>query len=340
MNQQVVQRDVMVEKLSKDLRDASKIMSHSEARFLVDLYYQIQKFRVSTNNTVKAISRLETGEPSDLLQFFLGQEEFLEAMIKDSLDRYSKHSMRGKYIRSIYGIGPVISAAFLAHIDMSKSMTAGGLLKFSGQDPSVKWNKGEKKPWNGRLKTICFHAGSSFIKFRARPKDMYGRLFEPRRNYEIAKNEQGLFADQAKYKLENFNIGKDTIAYRWYAQGKLPPAHINSRVRRWIVRHFLSHLHDVWFFIENGEVCKYPYMSIMDNQHVHFALPPVLDGVPGMSEAMLNRENFTLEGKLKPVELIPMLWEDYVQHCFAMWGADNRYPEYAKEEIEDSDPIV
>lgn len=336
------QTNMIAEKLTKDLRNASKVMSNSEARFLVDLYYQIQKFRISTNNTVKSIERLKTEEPNDLLKFFLGQEEMLEAMIQDALDRYSMYSARGKWLRSIFGIGPVISAAFLAHIDMSKAPTAGALLKFAGQDPSVSWEKGQKKPWNGRLKTICFHSGSSFIKFRSRKNDMYGRLFEPRRNYEIEKNEQGLFADQAKAKLEKFNIDKSTVAYQWYSQGKLPPGHINSRVRRWIVRHFVSHMHDVWYFLETGTVCQYPYMSIMDNKHVHFALPPVMDNIPGLKEALIAREPFTLEGKRKPIELQPILWEDYLDHTFKMWGAENKYPDYAKEDEkapEDAKPV-
>jgi hypothetical protein len=327
----------LAQRLSKDLRDASRMVSEAEARFLVDLYYRVQKFRVNTSNAVKQIGRSKTDEPADVLKFFLGQEQTFEAMIKDSLTRYVKANNKGSALLSAYGIGPIITAGFLAHVDMSKSPTAGSLLRFAGQDPDIVWSKGQKRPWNNRLKVLCFHSGNSFIKFKANKNDMYGRLFDPRRNYEIERNENGELAPQAKAKLEKFNISKSTAAYHWYSQGKLPPGHINARVRRWIVRHFVSHIHDVWYFMDNGEFCPHPYMSIMNRAHTAWGISPW-----GPKSYLEQKErpvhNLCKNETYETRTLYPMPWNDYVKHIQDLYGAVNKYPDYAVEdEIAESD---
>ena len=46
-------------KLTKDLRAATKFLSQEEARYLVDLYYQMQEDRKRTGNQVRS----QEGEP-------------------------------------------------------------------------------------------------------------------------------------------------------------------------------------------------------------------------------------------------------------------------------------
>lgn len=58
---------------------------------------------------------------------------------------------------SIHGIGPVISAGLLAHIDIHRAVTVGHIWRFAGLDPSVKWLKKTKRPWNAGLKVLCCH---------------------------------------------------------------------------------------------------------------------------------------------------------------------------------------
>ncbi len=289
------------ERLSRDLRNASRILTAEEARYLVDLYYKMQKQRIATGNTVAAIARdaRKEGrepEPNLLLSFFHNQEEALEGQIKASLDRYSLSQPWGKWMRAVHGIGPVIASGFLAHFDIEKAPTAGHMLRFAGQDPTSKWEKGQKKPWNSDLKVICWHAGNSFIKFRGSKKDMYGKLYDTRKNYELIRNSSGELAEQAKGYLERFNFSRDTVAKSFYEKGMLPPGHIHARVRKWIVRLFISHMHDVGYFIHYGNTGPRPYANeylrellIEKLGHAHIVAPPAMGTIDGLEEAIKAR---------------------------------------------------
>ena len=53
----------------------------------------------------------------------------------------------------------------LAHVNPEKTTTAGKLWAFAGLNPEVKWEAGQKRPWNARLKMLLvYKAGESFIK--------------------------------------------------------------------------------------------------------------------------------------------------------------------------------
>jgi hypothetical protein len=174
---------------------------------------------------------------------------------------------------SIVGIGPVISAGLAAHIDVTRSNTVGHIWRFAGLDPTVEWKKGEKRPWNASLKCLCWTIGESFVKVSGRPDDFYGQLYLQRKQIEQQRNEAGGLADQAARKLERFKIGKDTDAYKAYAAGKLPPAHIHARAKRWAVKLFLAHYHHVAWTMATGTPPPKPYViSILG--HADMIMPP------------------------------------------------------------------
>ena len=102
--------------------------------------------------------------------------------------------------------------------------------------------------------------GESFVKVSSNENDFYGKLYLQRKDAEIAGNEAGKFADQAAAKLERFNIGKTTEAYKWYSGGKLPPAHVHARAKRWAVKLFLAHYQFVAFREEFGFDPPKPYV--------------------------------------------------------------------------------
>lgn len=228
-----------VQRLSKDLAAAAVTLSDAEARFLVDTYYNMQENRIRAGGQLRAIK----DEPHEVLTWFEEQASTLENQVKRALDKYTSAHPMGEWMRGIYGIGPVISAGLLAHIDITKAPTAGHIWRFAGQDPTDEWKKGERRPWNARLKVVCFHAGESFVKFSNNEKCVYGHEYKARKKLEEAANERLEFAEQAKAKLAKFNIRKETDAYKCYIVGKLPPAHIHARAKRVAVKLFLSHLH-------------------------------------------------------------------------------------------------
>jgi len=63
----------------------------------------------------------------------------MENQIKRSLDKFTDHHPVGKWMKSIHGIGPVIAAGMLAHIDIEKAPTAGHIWRYAGLDPTVVW---------------------------------------------------------------------------------------------------------------------------------------------------------------------------------------------------------
>jgi hypothetical protein len=70
----------------------------------------------------------------------------------------------------------------------------------------------------------------------------------------MLNNESGKYAEQAKRKLEEYNIDKSTKAYEAYSQGKLPAAHINARAMRWTEKIFLSHLFEEMYRVRYDKI--------------------------------------------------------------------------------------
>lgn len=255
-------------KLKRDIKNAGSTLSKEEARYLVDLYYQMQEYRKASDNQVRQLQKSDTKEPHETLAFFADNFRTLERNIKSVLQVYAESQPIGQWMLSICGIGPVISAGLMANIDITKVQTAGQIQAFAGLDPTREWKKNEKRPYNARLKTLCWKIGQSFIKVQNNEEDVYGKIFAIRKAYEIERNEKGELADQAAAKLEKYNIGKDTDAYKWYSQGKLPPAHLNQRASRYAVKIFLSHLFSVWYEMEHKEKPPKPYaIAILNHAH-------------------------------------------------------------------------
>lgn len=285
-------------KLSRDERAAGAILTSDEARYLVDYYYITQKDRIRASNQKRALD--EAAEPNEAIQWLAEQSAYLEAAVKSLLDRYSANHPIGVWARAQKGVGPVIAAGLLAHIDIHKAPTMGHIWRFAGLDPTVIWGKGEKRPWNAALKTLCWKLGESFTKVSGSEDAFYGRCYVERKAQEWHKNAAGEFSDQARKSLEVKRFGQTTDAYKWYngtysgvrfVDGKpipvsgdegegirmLPPARIHLRAQRWAVKLFLGHLHEVWHRVEFGTEPPAPYpIAILKHAHLIKPPPPVI----------------------------------------------------------------
>lgn len=129
----------LLARLSKDVKLAGATLGKDEARFLVDLYYQIQDFRIATSGQIRSITKLQTNEPHQTLAFFTHNFEQLENDIKSVLDVYTDSSKVGAWCKSICGIGPVITAGLLSYIDIEQAPTAGHIWAYGGYDPTRQW---------------------------------------------------------------------------------------------------------------------------------------------------------------------------------------------------------
>jgi len=279
-------------RLARDVKNAVKTITPSTIRFFVDKYYQFQKNRIAFKNQIRS----EEGEPNEVVNWLYQNLVYLEADLKSVLDAYTDADPVGRWAKGIVGIGPVLSAGLLAHIDITKAETVGSIWRYAGLDPTLKWEKGEKRPWNARLKSLCWKIGESFVKVRNNPKDVYGKIYWKRKIYEWEKNIRGDYAGQVK------KVGKNTEAYLWYSgslkpkeeftgadfataktgehkrlvdkvgEGRgvlmLPPGHIHERAKRKAVKLFLAHWHEVAYENHYGRKPPKPYpIAILG--HVH-----------------------------------------------------------------------
>jgi hypothetical protein len=273
-------------KLSKKLKEASKRLSKRDARYLVDMYYQMQRYRVSLNNQIR-IAKKENEPLNDFTAWASTVTESLEQTIKKALDIYSTESDVGKWMRSIHGIGPVIASGIIAHIDMrhcekdkegrptGKRITPGMIWRYAGLDPTKEWEKNTKRPWNAQLKTLCWKLGESFVKTQNSPKSFYGPIYKERRKYDEEKNERHGYEALAKKQLETKMFKKDTITKQAYMKGELTDGHIFSISKRVTVKLFLSHLWEVWYEIEYKEKPPRPWIfALGGHDTAHYIAPP------------------------------------------------------------------
>lgn len=282
----------LLDRLNKDLKTAATALSQNEVRLIVDLYYQVQDFRIATANIVRS----QPGEPNALSEWVFRNFKIIERDIAAAMGTFAAHYRVGQWLQSAYGIGPIISAGLLAHLDIKKAKTPGNFLSFAGLiDPSRQpWEKGEKRPWNAKLKTLAtVRMGETFVKFSGQHECVYGHLYVERKLRVIRENAAGKFSDHALVRSKE--VDKKTIAYQWYSgqypaslctadffllslkqrehamnkcrvkEGEglpmLPPAHLHSRARRHMAQMLLSHLHYVMYEDYYGETYEFkPYV--------------------------------------------------------------------------------
>lgn len=255
-----------ITRLSRDLAQAAKTLSLAEVRYVVDAYYMLQGNRIQAANQVRALRVSE--EPHEVIDWLMTQNDTLEQQLKRALDHWTDGQELGRWAKSIIGIGPVISAGLLAHIDIERAPTVGHIWSFAGLNPEAKWNKGQKRPWNAQLKTLCWKLGESFVKVSGNPNATYGAVYAARKAYEQTRNEEGGCGAQAALQLEQKKIGKDTDAFRHLSAGKLPPAQIHARAERYAVKLFLAHYHHVAYRLQYGVDPPKPYpIAILGHAH-------------------------------------------------------------------------
>lgn len=318
-------------KLTRDLKEAAKNLTSEEVRYLVDRYYQLQRDRIRADAQAK-----EEKVPNNLLVFVAGHAHRLESSIKLAMLHYCKGRIEGRWMLSQHGIGPVLSAGLLAHIDIHKAKTSGSVWRFAGLDPSVAWEskpsiakyvdgliekhdgdleavlndcanekgrtfqtlydqitldkEGERtkaltekrikdvlmrRPWNARLKTLCWKIGDSFVKQKGSEKCTYGHLYIKRKELEITRNLNGEYQETAKDILGKKNYSRDTVAKAAYESGKLPDGHIDMRARRMVEKLFLSHVFQVMYEVAYGREAPLPYVfAFKDHDFSHYLRPP------------------------------------------------------------------
>jgi len=244
----------------EDLRKVGKIFA-AELRLLVSNYYQVQEMRKRMDMQLRHLGDRQVLDISLAgPDIFGGWEEDIAKSFKKAL----RDDPVACWVMAQRGIGHIIAAGLLAHIDITRAQTAGHIWRFAGLDPSMKWAKGQKRPYNAELKQICWHAGQCFMKQSNDPDCFYGKLYREKKREYIARNEAGGFAEKAK--VYQGVSDKDNKAL--LAKGMVPAAYIDNCARRFAVKIFLSHLHTVLYWNEYRKVPPLPYaVSILGHAH-------------------------------------------------------------------------
>jgi hypothetical protein len=296
---------IAIEKLNKDLMDEARKLSDDEARFLVDYFYISQRNRIRFDGQVRAMN--ETGEPNQLLDWMGNAASVFERQIEKALDKYTDEHPVGRWIKKQHGFAAILAAGFLAYLDIEKAPSAGHFWAYAGFDPTREWNEGELRPWNPALKTLCYKAGDVQLKMSGFKNNYYGRLILERLSYEWERNftpgskaeNDAIIARDGLSKKSKY--GPTTEAWAWVngcykredirklvmagesvaaeaikklklkpgeGDPMLPPAQMLGRARRYGMKIFLSHLHEVWY--ETHFKCRVPKPFVIEHLgHVH-----------------------------------------------------------------------
>jgi hypothetical protein len=254
-----------------------KDLQMAELRLLVANYYLTQEMRKRLDMQIRHLGDKELLPISvQGPEIFAGYEEGIAKTFKKMLP----NNPVARWIVAQRGIGPIIAAGLLSHIDIKQAPTAGHIWRFAGLDPSMKWKKGKKRPYNAQLKQICWHAGQCFMKQSNDPDCFYGKLYRSKKQHYIARNEAGGFADKAKV----YKGVVDAANKKLLAAGKVPPAYIDACARRFAVKIFLSHLQIVLYWHEYKQVAPKPFaLTVMG--HAHEIEIPHVEMFPALAKA-------------------------------------------------------
>jgi hypothetical protein len=257
-------------RLRRDLRKTMDPMSIRQARALVDAFYAVQDFRIQANN--QRGQAAAHGEAHEVVDWLAESLRLLEDNIERALDVFTSTETTGMgvWLRSIVGIGPVLAAGLLAHVDVTRQPTVGHLWSFAGLNPEARWERGSKRPWNARLKLTCWKISNSIVTTRGHANSYYGPLYDQRKAYETERNLAGYNSALAAERLAaNPN---DERASSWKL-GQLPPAHVEARARRWTVKLFLAHFWQESYRRHYGTEPPLPY-PITFLGHIHVIPDP------------------------------------------------------------------
>jgi hypothetical protein len=257
-------------RLTRDLRDAARLLSPEQQRIVVDLYYLIQEARKASMNQRRAMGQEPNAFVSFLGRFLLRMEK----LAAGALDIASNQSPVSVWAKSQVGIGPVLAAGLAAHIDITKTPSISALWRFAGQDPTITWAKGQKRPYNANLKVLVWKIGDSFMKFHNHERCVYGHIYAARKAQEVARNGAGAFSALAAQTLLERQI-KDKETRAIYEAGQLPAGRLELRAERYARKLFLAHYWQVAYWEHFHALPPAPYILVAQGKlHTHYLPPP------------------------------------------------------------------
>jgi hypothetical protein len=278
-----MKRTSPVPNLDKEVILEAKNLTNPEARFLSANYYASQKMRMRVDMQLRHMSKdltEEDGGKFKLLNYTTLGFGSMEEQVAKALAKYAESTQVGRWALAQMGVGPVIVAGLLAHLDITEADTVGHFWRFAGRDPTCVWEEGEKRPYCARLKLLTFHLGQSFKRNHNRADCFYGKLYEIKKAKLIARNEAGGFKEKAAV----FHLKDGTKENKALLKnGMVPPFYIDTIACTYAVKIFLSHLHAVMFWDHYHRAPPRPF-AIAHLNHGHEIKIPDLHMFPGLEK--------------------------------------------------------
>ena len=267
-------------------------MPANVARYIVDAYYQAQNHRIRAHQQIVSEHR-----DSAIVTRIMTDAQRSERTYRTALGRYAAaHTGRPMELdaegnRPGDRGWPVGSHQHLAMPERRATMEVHrtGPLASHGQQ--------------GRKETLQHQTQDPLLEDRGVIRKSLGaarvpttaRVYLVRKEREVAKNAMYEFKDQAAEILRNKNIGKETDAFKAYSEGKLPPAHIHARAKRYAVKLFLSHWHYVAFESRYGVPPERPYILTKPEHSEHFI------HASGLAFGLVSSQRLAPAGSGRPV---------------------------------------
>lgn len=278
--------EIKIPRASKEQVLSAALLADAEVRFLVSNYYDAQDARKRGDMQLRHLGEKDDPTkpgPAALLSYWAESQAVVEKDIQRMLGEFADSRPAGRWMMEQHGVGPVIASGLLAHIDIEQAPTVGHIWRFAGLDPSSKWKKGEKRPFNAQLKQICWHAGQCFKRSSNSPDSFYGKLYREKKLMLVERNEAGGNAERAKSFITKSADVKKTLA-----EGKLPAGNLDSQACRYAAKIFLSHMHAVMYWSRYSKAPPKPFaISILG--HAHEIKIPNLEMFPGLADDYYGR---------------------------------------------------
>jgi hypothetical protein len=272
--------ETVIPRASKEMVLEAANLTNPEARFLVSDYYATQDMRKRADMQLRHRGEQTDPQRVSALGYMGDGFALMEAQIQRMLTKYAEGTPVGRWMMSQYGVGPVIAAGMLAHLDVEDKPTAGHFWRFSGLDPTCKWEKGQKRPYNPDMKQLCYHFGECAKRTSGSENSFYGRFYRERKAKLIERNEAGHYAERAKTFFTHSAEWKAILA-----TGKLPPGNLDRQACNITSKIFLSHLHAIMYWHKYGVAPPKPFaIAVLGHAH-EVKIPMADDHFPGFSSA-------------------------------------------------------
>src|ERR1039458_6768385 len=114
----------------REMRLLAKELGTEEIRYLVDLYYELQGYRLAAGNQKRALT--VSGEPHQVVAWAFTAVQHVEDDIRACLAAWAKEDELAVWAMGIVGIGPTLASGLRAHFDEIPPPTVGHWWSFAG----------------------------------------------------------------------------------------------------------------------------------------------------------------------------------------------------------------